>query len=255
MDKVKAIIADDEPALRSALRHQLAMLWPELHLAGEAGNGVETLELVEREHPDIAFLDIRMPGLSGIQVAERIVGSCRVVFITAYDQYALEAFEKEAVDYILKPVTRARLEKTIRRLQKEMNAAHDRAYPVAETMARVIHALETSGRPDHLRWIKAQYGNSIRLIAVDEVCYFKSSDKYTLVRTKNDESLIRKSITSLSEELDPGQFWRIHRGIIVNTLKIGKVHRSVTGKLQVILKDIPETLTVSRSYTYLFRQM
>lgn len=255
MTEIRAIIADDEEQLRSYLKSGLSAVWPELVICGEAGNGKEALKLIEKHRPDIAFLDIKMPGLSGMEVAKKIAGTCRVVFITAYDQYAVEAFENEAIDYLLKPVTDKRLKTTVKRLQKQIADTHEPPSGLAKTMERVISALEIRETPCYLRWIKVLHGDGIRLIPVDEVCYLQASDKYTVVMTREGESLIKKSIRELSEELDPDQFWQIHRGTMVNANQIAKVNRSLTGRLVIKLKDLPETLTVSRTYTHLFRQM
>lgn len=255
MAKPKAVIADDEEQLRLYLKSKLVRLWPELTICGEAQNGLEALEIIKKHQPDIAFLDIRMPGLSGLEVAKEITTKCRVVFITAYDQYAIEAFENEAIDYLLKPVTDDRLAKTVKRLQKQVSAPLSSPLDPAGTFERLLSALKDKPVSDNLKWIKARHGDSVRLIAVDEVCYFKAEDKYTLVRTRDGESLIKKSIRQLSEELNPDQFWRIHRGTVINVGKIAKVHRSFGGKLLIQLKDLSETLTVSRSYAHLFKQM
>lgn len=255
MTEIRAIIADDEEQLRSYLKSGLSAVWPELIICGEAGNGKEALKLIEKHRPDIAFLDIKMPGLSGMEVARKITGTCRVVFITAYDQYAVEAFENEAIDYLLKPVTDKRLKTTVKRLQKQIADTHEPPSGLAKTMERVISALGIRETPCYLRWIKVLHGDGIRLIPVDEVCYLQASDKYTVVMTRDGESLIKKSIRELSEELDPDQFWQIHRGTMVNANQIAKVNRSLTGRLVIKLKDVPETLTVSRTYTHLFRQM
>ena len=255
MSQIKAIIADDEEQLRIHLKLQLHKLWPELVICGEAANGIEAVALIQKARPDMAFLDIRMPGLSGIEVARKIAGTCHVVFITAYDAYAVKAFENEALDYILKPVTENRLDKTVKRLQKQMSSTPRQGAEITETLERVLSSLEAKVSIDYLQWIKVQHGDGVRLIPVAEVCYFKAGDKYTMVMTGKGESLIRKSIKSLEEELDPNQFWRIHRGTIVNVNQIAKVSRSLTGRSTIKLKDLPETLMVSRTYTHLFRQM
>jgi DNA-binding LytR/AlgR family response regulator len=255
MERIKAIIADDEEQLRRYLKARLKALWPELYICGEAANGPDALDLIEARQPDIAFLDIRMPGLSGIRVAEKAAGKCRVVFISAYDQYALQAFENEALDYIVKPVTDERLEKTIKRLQNQVAASPSPPPELARIVAEVMAGLETRKESEYLNWIKIQHGDGIRLIPVDEICYFKAEDRYTTVMTRDGESLIRKSIRELAEELDPGRFWRIHRGTIVNVNQIARVTRSFTGALMIRLKDHAEVLTVSRSYNYLFKQM
>ena len=251
----KAIIADDEKELRTYLRSMLSEVWPELTICGEAKNGKEALQMVESLHPDVAFLDIRMPGLSGMEVARRIAGLCRIVFVTAFDQYAVEAFEKEAVDYLLKPVSKERLIQTIQRLKNQLNSSTEPPARMAEVIEQVLSKLSGRGEASFLRWIKAQHKDSIRLIPVEEADYFKAEDKYTLVITKEGELLIKKSIKELVQELDPAQFWQIHRGTIVNISKIDKVSRSLTGRGILKLKERPEFLTVSRNYLHLFKQM
>jgi len=254
MTDLKAIIADDEAQLRIYLKSKLAELWPELQICGEAKNGIEALALIESLRPAIAFLDIKMPGLSGLEVAQKIRVNCRIVFITAFDQYAIEAFEKEAVDYLLKPVTAKRLVKTIKRLKKQTSAVSNPP-DFSVTMDRLLTALKDKQPGGYLKWIKVRHGEEVRLISIDDICYFKAEDKYTLVRTLENESLIKKSIRQLVEELDPDQFWRIHRGSIINVNWIAGVHRSFAGRYIVKLKELSETLTVSRSYAHLFKQM
>jgi len=255
MANPEAIIADDEAQLRIHLKSKLADLWPELSICAEAANGLEALELIESCRPAIAFLDIKMPGLTGIEVAQKIRADCRVVFITAFDQYAIEAFENEAVDYILKPVTDKRLQKTVNRLKKQISNISNSVPEFSATMDRLLAALKDKPSPGYLKWIKVRHGEAVRLIASDDVCYFKAEDKYTVVKTRDGESLIKKSIRQLTEELDPEQFWRIHRGTIINISRIAGVSRSFAGRLIVSLNNLPETLTVSRSYARLFKQM
>ena len=255
MTQTKAVIADDESQLRVHLKSLLFKLWPDLIICGEAKNGQEALELIEKHRPDIAFLDIRMPGLSGMEVAKKVTESCWVVFITAYDKYAVEAFENEAIDYLLKPITYKRLEKAIRRLQKQIAASIKPPSDMSEIIEQAIARLYRKEKPGYLRWLKTQHGDGIRLVPVDDVCYFKASDKYTLIVTKDGELLIKKAIKELAHELDPNQFWRIHRGTIVNAHYITKVSRSLTGRGVMKLKDRPELLAVSRSYINIFKQM
>jgi DNA-binding LytR/AlgR family response regulator len=255
MNPIKAIIADDEEQLRIYLKARLNVLWPDLEICAEAANGPDTLSLIEKHQPDIAFLDIRMPGFSGIKVAEKIAGKCRVVFISAYDHYALQAFENEAIDYIIKPVTDERLEKTIHRLQKQIATTSSPPSGLAKVIENIFTNLETQKGPHYLNWIKAPRGDEVRLIPVNEVYYFKASDKYTIVMTSDGESLIRKTIKTLVEELDPQQFWQVHRGTIVNVNQIANVTRSFTGNLMIRLKNHPETLSVSRAYSHFFKQM
>ena len=252
MNDVKAVIADDEAALRQSLRARLSEVWPELVICGEAKNGKEALDLIERYRPHIAFLDIKMPGLTGMEVAGKIAGSCRIVFVTAYDEYAVEAFEREAADYLLKPVSRERLEKTVRRLKAQLESGTPVAAEVLQRLMAQLSRQEGSGR---LQYVRVQQGESVRLIPVDDVIYFKAEDKYTTVITREGESLIRKSIKELVEELDPEKFWQIHRGTIVNVRSVARVSRSLTGKGVVKLKDRSETLTVSNRYMHLFKQM
>jgi len=252
MSDVKAVIADDEAPLRQFLRARLAQVWPELIICGEAKNGKEALDLIERHRPQIAFLDIRMPGLTGMQVARKIADSCRIVFVTAYDEYAVEAFEKEAVDYLLKPVSGERLEKTVKRLKQALESG---ATAPADVLHRLMVRLSREEGSGRMQYVRVQHGDGVRLVPVDEVIYFKAEDKYTTVITREGESLIRKSIKELTEELDPEKFWQIHRGTIVNVKSIARVSRSLTGKGVVRLKDRSETLTISNRYMHRFKQM
>jgi DNA-binding LytR/AlgR family response regulator len=252
MRQVRAIIADDEDTLRRYLRKKLSAAWPELVISGEAEDGIAAARLIEETRPDIAFLDIRMPGLSGIEVARKAAGRCQVVFVTAHDQYAVDAFESEALDYLLKPVTDERLEKTVKRL-KERIASSSPAPDLSQVLDKVSRALQKS--PEHLQWIKAQHKGGVRLIPVAEVYYFKATDKYTAVRTRDGEFLIRKTIKELTDELDPDQFWRVHRAAIVNVKAIQTANRSLGGSYFITFKDIKERLIVSRAYSHLFKQM
>jgi len=252
MHDITAIIADDEAPLRQLLRRMLSDVWPDLVILGEAQNGREALDLLKRHRPDIAFLDIRMPGLTGMEVADRISGTCRVVFVTAYDAYAVEAFEKEAIDYLLKPVSRERLEKTVMRIKEGLKAG--KPFPV-EVLRRLMVQFTDDEESPRLRYLRLQYGDSVRLIPVEDVIYFKAQDKYTRVITLEGESLIRKPIKELAGELEREKFWQIHRGTIVNVRYIDRVSRSLTGKGVVRLKGNSETLTVSNRYLHLFRQM
>jgi len=251
MDEVKAIIADDEAPLRRFLRARLAEVWPELVICAEAQNGGQALALIAQHRPQIAFLDIKMPGLSGMAVAGQIASACHVVFVTAHDDFAVEAFEKQAVDYLLKPVSNDRLAKTVARLKAQLAAG---ATVAAEVIEQLVGRLARR-EDDRLNYIRVQHGDGVRLVAVDEVIYFKALDKYTQVITKEGEALIRKPIKELVEALDPRQFWQIHRGIIVNCRFIARVSRSLAGKGVVRLKDRGETLAVSSRHMHLFRQM
>jgi len=248
---IRAIIADDEEALRDHLRKKLKTLWAELEVAGESRDGDAALIMIRDLRPDIAFLDISMPGMSGIEVAKSASGACLFVFVTAHDEFAVEAFEREAVDYLLKPVTDERLSGTIRRLKERLAAA-----PVPDLSAvleRLSQAMPQA--PGHLQWIKAQQKDGVRLIGVSDIYFFRATDKYTTVRTRDGEFLIRKTLKELENELDPAQFWRVHRAAIVNARRIQKVDRSLAGTRVIRFKDLPDTLTVSRAYTHLFKQM
>jgi len=251
----KAIIADDKKELRVYLRSLLAETWPDLLICGEAQNGKEAIELVELLKPQIAFLDIKMPGLSGMEAAKRIAGLSHIVFVTAFDNYAVEAFEREAIDYLLKPVTKERLIQTIKRLKKQLDSPAKPPTHLSEVVEQVLSRLPDKISSDYLRWIKVQERESIRLIPVEEVDYFKAEEKYTLVITKRGESLIKKSIRELAQELDPNQFWQIHRGTIVNVSKVHEVSRSLTGRGVLKIRGRTELLTVSRNYLHLFKQM
>lgn len=252
MKKIRTIIADDEEALRSYLKKKLVSVWPDLIICGEAQDGNAALQLIDTERPDVAFLDIRMPGLSGIEAARKASWKCPVVFITAYDKYAVDAFENEAVDYLLKPVSTERLEKTVKRLRERIANA-SQPPDMSSILEKLSHALREQS--NYLQWIKAQHGSSVRLVPVAEICYFKATDKYTTVRTREGESLIRKTIKELEEELDPRQFWRVHRGAIVNATAIRNVSRSLAGACSITFKDISDRLMVSRAYSHLFKQM
>lgn len=251
----KAVIADDEKQLRSYLRTLLAEIWPDLLLCGEAANGVEVLDIVESQQPEVVFLDIRMPGLSGMDVAKRLAGRCHIVFVTAYDRFAVEAFELAAVDYLLKPVSKDRLKETVGRLQGRLGKKEIPSPKLSEVIERLMSQPAGGPQGESLRWIKAQHKGAIRLIPVEEIDYFKAEDKYTRVVTKDGESLIKKSIRKLAEELDSKAFWQIHRSTIVNVSRIKQVSHSLTGRGVVTLKGRSETLTVSRNYLHLFKQM
>jgi len=243
----RAIIAEDEPLLREELVELLGSLWPELQVVAQAGDGIAALQALEAHAPDVLFLDVQMPGLTGLEVARQASGRCHVVFVTAYDEHALAAFEQGAADYVLKPANAARLATTVGRLKERIG----RPAPRIEGLLREL------GGPGHgfLRWINASHGQTVRVITVDEVCYFQADSKYTRVVTASEESLIRKPIKELGEELDPSFFWQIHRATIVNVHAIAGVVRDARGRTQVRLKRRDELLVVSDAYTQQFRQM
>jgi DNA-binding LytR/AlgR family response regulator len=240
------IICEDEELLRSQLKETLTQTWPELTIVGEAGDGVTGSRMIDDLKPDIAFLDIRMPGMSGIDVARHAAGRCHIVFITAYDEYAIRAFEQGAVDYVLKPVEPARFLTTVARLKARMSA------PPAD-LRNLISQLGT--RPEgKLRWIQASIGNTIKFITVDEVFYFQSDTKYTRVVTAQGESLIRKPLRELLDELDGEAFWQIHRGTIINVARVAAIQRDGEGGMTVLLKDCKDKLPVSQTWQHRFRQ-
>ncbi len=246
-----ALIVEDEPLLRAELMDQLRVLWPELEIAGQAENGIEAVAAIDVLKPDIVFLDIQMPGLNGMEVARHIPESCQVVFVTAYADYALAAFDAGASDYLVKPLTTARLLQTIRRL-KSRTAAN----PPPAVWERLF---EQERAPVYLKWIKASSGSTVRLVMVSEVLYFQSDEKYTRVVTEKGDGLIRLSLKSLLEQLDPQSFAQIHRSTIVNLQAVDRIERSEhgpgAGALAVILKGRPERLAISEAFTRQFRQM
>jgi len=248
----KALLADDERLMREQLRGRLAAAWPELQLVAEARNGAEALSLFEQHSPDLAFLDIRMPAPNGLEVAAKIAGRCHIVFVTAYEAHAVEAFERGAVDYLLKPVDPERLALTIQRLKQRMQSPPD-----LDRIASILSAIQLDGgKPgNRLRWIQATVGNQLRIIAIDEVLFFQATDKYTRVVMQGAEALIRKPLKELLDELDPGQFWQIHRATIINVRAVANVARDIQGRLIVSMKDCPERLEVSRGYTHLFKSL
>jgi len=255
MTPPKAIIVDDEMQLRNHLKSQLINVWPDLEICGQAKNGQEALKLFETYQPDIVFLDINMPGMSGLEVAKNISDKCWIIFVTAYDQYAIEAFENEAIDYLLKPVTIERLEKTVMRIKKRIPDAPETNDNIKKLLLRLDDITNKSTNATTLQWIKAQQGNDISLISVDDIFYFTAQDKYTAVITEDGESLIQTPIKDLARDLDNNMFWQINRGIIVNIRCIDKVSRSMTGRFQLRLKNHSDVLTVSRTFSHLFKQM
>lgn len=250
---MKALIAEDEIHLAEDLRRRLARLWPDLDIVATVHDGGAALDALARLRPDIAFLDIRMPGPSGLDVAAAAPAECRVVFVTAYDDHAVQAFEQAAADYLLKPVSDARLARCVERLQRQAATAPE------GLMAHLQRLLAAQAKPEPLRWLKvqvrAQAGQTVRLVAVDEVCYFQSADKYTSVVTRDAELLLRTPLKDLVAQLDPAAFWQVHRGTVVNVGQIATAHHDLLGKVTLSLRDRPEKLAVSRSYAHLFRQM
>jgi DNA-binding LytR/AlgR family response regulator len=242
-----AIIAEDEPLLRAQLRARLAATWPDLRIVAEAGNGAEALALFEQHVPDVMFLDIRMPEKSGLDVAHALAGRCHIVFVTAYDEYAVSAFEEGAVDYVLKPVTAERMTVVVERLRKRIGA------PPADLGALLARLAAREGTT--LRWIRASLGSAMKLIAIDDVVYFQAEDKYTKVVTADGAALIKKPIKELFEELDHEAFWQVHRGTIVNLRAVLRVERDMRDMPVILLKGREEKITVSRTFASRFKAM
>ena len=257
MTTIKAVIADDEAPLCEHLKSMLAHLWPELQVVGMAGNGAEALALMCEHEPDVVFLDIKMPLLSGLDVAASDDGNSnsQVVFITAYDEYAVEAFERAAVDYLLKPVETARLAETVVRLQERLLHRHAAPPDWTRLAQQLAQGLPDKSASGYLSWLRASRLDATYLIPIEEVCYFKSEDKYTTVVTRDDKFLIRKSVSALEAELDPDKFWRIHRGLVVNLASIVVARKTLNGGYSLQLKDRDEVLPVSRQFAHRFRQM
>lgn len=248
----RALIADDEPHLAENLRDRLRSLWPELAVLPLAANGIEALRSINEDEPEVAFLDIRMPGLTGVELARRIGPGTHIVFVTAYDQYAIEAFESEAVDYLLKPVTDERLARAVERLKRKIAAA-EKPPALDDVLAKLARALPAaSGK---LRWIRASKGELVQQIPVEDVLYFQASDKYTCVFTRGGESLIRIPLSELVAQLDGDIFWQIHRATVVNMNEVAATRRDMGGRVFVKLRDGRTELPVSRAYGHLFKQM
>jgi len=271
---LRAVIADDERLMREQLRTRLAEAWPDLEIVAEAKNGVEAVQLVEQHRPDIVFLDIRMPGMTGVEAARAIAQlptgddpdgespggwpGCELVFITAYDEYAVEAFEHGAADYVLKPAERERLARTAERIRRRIAQRGSGEGPALGGMQQLLQKLSSHMNPSgaaRLKWIQATVGQSIQMIPVEEVLFFISDEKYTRVQTATTEALIRKPIKELVEELDAELFWQIHRSTLVNVKAIAGVSRDLRGRQLVSVKGHPEKLEVSRSFTGLFKGM
>jgi DNA-binding LytR/AlgR family response regulator len=256
-----ALIADDEPLLRESLRRQLAQVWPELEIVAEARNGREAVRLFQEHHPDICFLDVHMPGLSGVDAANHIGRRAHLVFVTAYDHYAVQAFAQGALDYLLKPVELARLQETVSRLKERMQASKPaiNTEQLLRELSAQLAELRDGGRREPLRWIRAQSGRTVRLIAIDDVDYLRSDAKYTVVgwrdAGKPAEAVIRTPLSELIGQLDPKGFAQVHRSVVVNLRSISHVKRHDNETAEIHLKGRGDVLPVSRSYLHLFRQM
>jgi DNA-binding LytR/AlgR family response regulator len=264
MPNFTALIAEDEANLALALKDALARTWPELRIVDVVGNGPAAITAVDQHAPDIMFLDIRMPGLTGLQVAERLAGSGGplVVFVTAYNEYAVQAFEREAVDYLVKPVNDARLAETVERLKKRLTAAE----PAADSsdLGRALDLIKrlagggaggALGAPAYLKFLRAGIGDTVRIIPVDEVTHLQAQDKYVSIYTSDGEDLIRISLKELADQLDPALFVQVHRSTIVNMRSVVTADRDFTGRVMLTLKDVKEKIQVSRQYAHLFARM
>ena len=257
-----ALIADDEPLLRDALARQLAQAWPELEIVAQARNGREAVNQFEALHPDVCFLDVHMPGLSGVEAAKHIGGRAHLVFVTAYDHYAVQAFAQGALDYLVKPVEPARLAETVARLKERLVSTEPARNTEALLVELAAQLAQLRGSPPAapLRWVRAQIGDSVRLIPVDEIDYLRSDTKYTVVAWRGGggepaEALIRTPLKELSAQLDPAQFAQVHRSIVVNLRAVSHVTRGENETADLHLKGRKEVLPVSRTYLHLFRQM
>jgi DNA-binding LytR/AlgR family response regulator len=256
-----ALIADDEPLLRDALRRQLAAVWPDLAVVAEARNGREAVRLFDELRPDICFLDVHMPGLSGVDAASHIGRRAHVVFVTAYDHYAVEAFAQGALDYLLKPVERERLAETVTRLQERLQSSRPatNTEQLLQELAAQLAKLQGSAKPERLRWIRAQAGKTLRLIAIADVDYLRSDAKYTVVAWRDGgkaaEAVVRTALKELLDQLDAEQFVQVHRSVVVNLHSISHVRRHDNETAEIHLKGRDEVLPVSRNYVHLFRQM
>ncbi len=254
-----ALIAEDEPLLRRALMRQLGETWPALQIVAQARNGREAVEQFEALQPDICFLDVHMPGLSGVEAARFIGRRAHLVFVTAYDQYAVQAFEHGALDYLVKPVEPARLADTVARLQDRLRAAQ----PIGDTetlLDQLAARLRKDAAPAPLRWLRVSVGQQLRLVAFDEIDFLRSDEKYTLVAWRNDdgkpsEGLIRTPLKDLITQLDAARFAQVHRSVVVNLRAISHVTRGDNETADIHLKGRAEVLPVSRTYLHLFRQM
>ena len=257
MNRPTALIADDEPLLRDQLAAHLARLWPELDIVAQARNGRDAVELFDELRPQLAFLDVHMPGMNGVEAARCIGGRAEIVFVTAYDQYAVEAFRQGAIDYIVKPVEEERLLASVRRLQARLRAADAAQRPefeaLLERMAQELR--QRGGAPRPLQWIKATVGNAVRIIPIEQVLYLRSDTKYTAVVWEGGEALIRTPLRELADALDPACFLQIHRSTIVNLTHVDRFSHGPGDSGEVHLKGRDERLAVSRSYVHLFRQM
>ncbi|MBC3808147.1 response regulator transcription factor [Undibacterium seohonense] len=249
-----AIIADDEDLQRSDLQRMLHLVWPELEIVATCEDGGDALDAIAKHQADIAFLDIRMPELSGLDVARASDGKCRVVFTTAYDNHAIEAFKLGAIDYLLKPITEERLQHTVSRIKEQLSAGTT-PNDLMQVMAALDQRLREPQETERIRWISANSGNTIKLFSIEDILFFESDLRYTRVVSAEDEGHIRTSIKELQKGLAPDQFWQIHRSTMVNPRAIARARRDEMGNILVELKNHPEQLKVSQTYAWRFKGM
>ncbi len=247
-----AMIVDDEEPMRDQLRARLTEVWPQLQIVAEAANGIDAVSLAARHKPAIVFLDIRMPGQSGLEAARELYRQSHIVFVTAYDQYAVQAFDQGAIDYLLKPVDAERLQVTCERLRERLGEPPE---DIENLISRLLQAKSGVAKPAYLKWIQASVGSAIRMISTREILFFQSDEKYTRVQTETAEVLIRKPLKELAEQLDPDEFWRIHRSTLVRVDAIAEVSRDMRGRQMVQVRNHPQKLEVSRNHSHLFQQM
>lgn len=250
----RALIADDEDLPRAELRRMLARAWPQLQIVAECEHGPAAVEALDAHAPDIAFLDIRMPGQSGLDVARATSGRCHIVFTTAHDSHAVAAFEAGAVDYLLKPLAADRLAQTVQRLQERL-ASSTQAPAIEPLVQHLAARLQGTAGPARLRWVSASVGETIKLFSIDEVLFFQSDEKYTRVVTAQDEAHIRKPLKEIAEGLDAEEFWQVHRGLLVRASAISRAQRDELGRITLHLKNHAERLAVSQAWAWRFKPM
>jgi DNA-binding LytR/AlgR family response regulator len=248
MNALTAVIAEDEPLLREEIRNLLTELWPELDICAEAADGLQAIEALETLQPRILFLDIQMPGRNGLDVARHASGKAHVVFITAYDAYAVQAFEEGALDYVLKPISAERMKLTIERLRQRLRE------PPAD-LSNLADLLKTIVNPEakYLKWLTVPHASELRVVAVSEILFLKADNKYTTLATRGSTYLLNSSLKEIHSKLDPAVFWQIHRSTVVNVSAIDTIFRTFRGALEIKLKDRSELLPVSAAHAHLFK--
>jgi DNA-binding LytR/AlgR family response regulator len=249
MSVPSAVIAEDEPLIRGEIRDTLASLWPELKIVAEVGDGAEALACVDRFRPDAVFLDIQMPGLNGLEVAQRLSGAAHVVFITAFDRYAIAAFEQGALDYVLKPISAQRMQIAVERLRTRLTDSPANLSRIADLLKDIVPP-----ESKYLKWLTVPQGSELRVVAVEEISYLRADHKYTTVVTPHGSFLMNSSLRQMKDKLDPQVFWQIHRSVVVNVGAIDRIYRTFRGALEVKLKDRGELLPVSAAHAHLFRE-